>query len=135
MIWRLSFRNSHRNGRMIHMRSSFIRTAHANDQMNYSLNLKEELISGPSRTGKRSKKTFLFEGFFPTEKFSRWMLVDSRYVEDCLSIRAGCERHTVRVLRSVSLYTTICGSRAIGRATHPTSNLECRRSASAFTPN
>jgi hypothetical protein len=35
-------------------------------QMNYSLNLEEELKSEANRTGKKPKKTFIFEGFFPT---------------------------------------------------------------------
>jgi hypothetical protein len=36
-------------------------------QMNYSLNLKEELISETNKAGKKVKKTFLVEGFSPTE--------------------------------------------------------------------
>jgi hypothetical protein len=39
--------------------------------MNYSLNLKEELISETNKAGKKVKKTFLVEGFSPTEKFRR----------------------------------------------------------------
>jgi hypothetical protein len=53
--------------------------------MNYSLNLEEELKSEANRTGKKPKKTFIFEGFFPTGN-SRVRRFNLRAVP-CVSLR------------------------------------------------
>ena len=45
----------HRAGQVIHMRSSFIRTAHANDPNEQLPNLKEELIKRAQQNGEKQK--------------------------------------------------------------------------------